>query len=66
MKFDEPNTCLECHDVAVSDLNAFWKSVKNEEKRPKFAPVGNLCPGIQVLILDEENNPQPIGMPGEV
>jgi len=40
--------------------------VKKEAKRPKFAPVGKLCPEIHVVILDEENNPQPIGMPGEV
>ena len=58
--------CLECHDVAVANLNEFWKSVKSLTKPPEIAPVGKLCPGIHVVILDEDNNPKPIGMTGEV
>ena len=50
----------------MSDLNKFWDSVKNEKKRPKFAPVGKLCPGIHVAILDDDNNVQPVGLTGEV
>uniref|UniRef100_H2YWG8 Dehydrogenase/reductase SDR family member 11 n=1 Tax=Ciona savignyi TaxID=51511 RepID=H2YWG8_CIOSA len=58
----------ECHDVATSDLNEFLKKEDETQdtKKRKFAPVGSVCPGIHVVILDNEGNPQPVGMPGEI
>ncbi|CAD5209355.1 unnamed protein product [Bursaphelenchus xylophilus] len=52
----------ETHDVAVADLNEFFK--KNEPR--KFAPVGKVIPSVKVLILDQNQKKVPIGVPGEI
>ncbi|CAD5206504.1 unnamed protein product [Bursaphelenchus okinawaensis] len=52
----------ETHDVAVADLNDFFK--KNEPR--KFAPVGKVLPSVKVLILDQNQRRVPIGVPGEI
>ena len=35
-------------------------------KSKKFCPVGKLLPGVQVVILNETLEPQPLGVSGEV
>ena len=32
----------------------------------KFCPVGRVIPGVQIVILDEDLKPQPVGGSGEV
>ena len=32
----------------------------------KFCPVGRVIPGVQIVILDEDMKPQPVGSSGEV
>ena len=40
-------------------------SLKDMERR-KFCPVGKILNEVQVVILDNDLNQMPIGMPGEV
>uniref|UniRef100_A0A1I8I6Z4 Fatty acid synthase n=1 Tax=Macrostomum lignano TaxID=282301 RepID=A0A1I8I6Z4_9PLAT len=55
----------ECHDVAARDLTDYLKRIQRRpEERRKFCPVGWLLPGVQVVILDEALNPQPIYVAG--
>uniref|UniRef100_A0A1I8I4I0 Fatty acid synthase n=2 Tax=Macrostomum lignano TaxID=282301 RepID=A0A1I8I4I0_9PLAT len=57
----------ECHDVAARDLTDYLKRIQRRpEERRKFCPVGWLLPGVQVVILDEALNPQPVGAAGEI
>ncbi|XP_071951852.1 uncharacterized protein [Antedon mediterranea] len=55
----------ECHDVAVSNLSLDKKTETADSKR-KFCPVGKLLQGVQVTILDDQFNVQPVGSPGEI
>lgn len=60
---------LECHDVAAEDLSMYWEELSSSKdlKRRKFSPVGKVFPGgVNVAILDEDNNSLPVGVPGEV
>lgn len=52
----------ETHDVAVADLNDFFR--RGEAR--KFAPVGRVLPAVRVLILDPQQRKVPIGVPGEI
>ena len=50
-------------------MNEFWTAENQASaggKREKFAPVGKVVPGVHLQILDENENSQPVGMPGEV
>ncbi|XP_066999059.2 uncharacterized protein [Anabrus simplex] len=51
----------ECHDIACADLS----EVSGPEPR-KFCPVGKLLPGVHIIILDDDQNIQPVGAPGEI
>ncbi|XP_076821581.1 uncharacterized protein LOC143468326 isoform X2 [Clavelina lepadiformis] len=68
VKFYNLYSISECHDVAIADLSQFLQQQTRDDsvKRPKYAPVGRVCPGIEVYILDGEGNVQPVGMPGEI
>ena len=35
-------------------------------KEQKFCPVGKLLPGVSVVIMNDELEPQPMGVAGEV
>jgi hypothetical protein len=41
-------------------------SFQGEFGNKKFCPVGNLLPGVHVVIFDDEMQPQPVGVAGEV
>lgn len=52
----------ECHDVACSDLSLG----KLPSVPRKFCPVGKLLPGVQVLVMDDKMNVEPVGVRGEI
>ncbi|XP_046369445.2 glycine betaine reductase ATRR-like isoform X1 [Haliotis rufescens] len=56
----------ECHDVACEDLTAYYTNNKESMMSRKFCPVGKLLPGVHVAILNEDQQVQPVGMPGEI
>ncbi|ESP02709.1 hypothetical protein LOTGIDRAFT_171784 [Lottia gigantea] len=56
----------ECHDVAAGDLTEMYEKDKDTLMSRKFCPVGQLLPGVEVVILNDEMIPQSIGLPGEI
>jgi len=56
----------EAHDIAITDLTAWYNKEKSNLKNTKFCPVGKLLPGVSVVILNEKEEPQPKGVSGEI
>ncbi|XP_069130390.1 uncharacterized protein [Argopecten irradians] len=56
----------ECHDVACEDLGEYFQNNQGAINSRKFCPVGRILPGVEVVILDDQHNPQPVGSSGEI
>ncbi|PNF30886.1 hypothetical protein B7P43_G06094 [Cryptotermes secundus] len=52
----------ECHDVACSDLSLG----KLPSVPCKLCPVGKLLPFVHVLVMDDKQNVEPVGVRGEI
>jgi len=56
----------EAHDIACSDLTKWYQQNMDQVKDRKFCPVGKLLPGVSVIIMDDNLQPQPVGVSGEI
>ncbi|XP_076070735.1 uncharacterized protein LOC143042341 [Mytilus galloprovincialis] len=56
----------ECHDAACEDLNLYFKENMDALKTRKFCPVGNILPGVNLVIMDKDQKIQPVGASGEI
>ncbi|XP_052077190.1 uncharacterized protein LOC127715191 [Mytilus californianus] len=56
----------ECHDAACEDLNLYFKENMDALKTRKFCPVGNILPGVNLVIMDKDQKVQPVGASGEI
>ncbi len=56
------NVCVCMHTELTGSDIVLQGNVKNT----KFCPVGKLLPGVQIVVLDDNLQPQPVGVPGEV
>lgn len=54
----------ECHDVSYSNLTEVFYSQPSR----KYAPVGQVIPGVKVVVVDTSEGLKevPMGVPGEV
>ncbi|KAK6976349.1 linear gramicidin synthase subunit D [Biomphalaria glabrata] len=56
----------ECHDVACEDLSQYYRNFKESLLARKFCPVGHIMEGVEIIILNQDNKVQPVGMSGEI
>lgn len=65
-KFVNLYSISECHDVACLDLTEYYEKKKSDLHGRKFCPVGRHLPQVQILIMNEEREVQPVGVSGEI
>ncbi|ELT91027.1 hypothetical protein CAPTEDRAFT_189369 [Capitella teleta] len=56
----------ETHDVSFADLSEWYQQSKGEVCEKKFCPVGKMLPGVEIAILNNEMQAQPVGVAGEI
>ena len=55
-----------CRDFKCSCSYTVNPFVQDNLRNRKFCPVGKLLPGVAVVIMNDELQPQPVGVAGEV
>ncbi|XP_029644001.1 linear gramicidin synthase subunit D [Octopus sinensis] len=56
----------ECHDVACVDLTQCYTHDKDAFESRKFSPVGKHLPNVDIVIMNENLEHQPVGVSGEI
>ncbi|GAB1602662.1 uncharacterized protein LOC115218372 [Argonauta hians] len=66
IQFVNSYSISECHDVADVDLTHSYTHEKAAFESRKFSPVGKCLPDVEIVIMNEDLEVQPVGLSGEI
>ncbi|GFN85017.1 linear gramicidin synthase subunit d-like isoform x1 [Plakobranchus ocellatus] len=66
IRFINMYSVSETHDLTTEDLTEYYNNSKETLMSRKFCPVGQVMKGVEIIIMDKDQNPQPVGKSGEI